>query len=338
MNTTVPRPSWTARLPYVATIAGSLAIAGALLAVSFGHIRTFALLAGAAEWEAVVIAATVDALVVLAVAAIGHAKRTGHTPPPVAKVALVVGIVATTGANLHYGLSHGWMGIVVSLWVPVAAELAYQLAMAAVRIGADAPAPATPSVATEEDGRPVICTRVIGVATVAATMPPRPVATPEPADVRPDICGQFVATEDVAMPERPVICGGHLIPAAEVAMPPVDTRRPVCSRPVTVAELLALSPVAMPRPAATEETPVPTTRPRLAKRAVATPAATVADREAAVLDWLTAPSAPADRLATAAGPDIVAVLAEAGHGRVSARTGRRILADVRAALDESVAA
>ena len=350
MNT-VPRPGLAGRLPFFATIAGSLAIAGALLAVSFGHIRTFALLAGAAEWEAIVIAATVDALVVLAVAAIGHAKRTGHHPPAVAKVALVVGVVATTGANLHYGLSHGWMGIVVSLWVPVAAELAYHLAMAAVRMGSGhAPVVATDGHPVEEDGRRVICTSAIPLATLAATMPPRrrpdvaicgghlvPVATvTRPlADLRPAICGATVPLAKVTFPvdTRPAICG-HLVAAEDVAMPAplADLRPAICTRPVTVAEVLARTTVA------TEEAPAPAPRPRPAKRPVATPAATVADRETTVLEWLTAPDAPADRLATAAGPDIVDLLAASGHGHVSARTGRRILADVRAALGDAVAA
>ena len=343
MSTTVPRASWTERLPFIATIAGSLAIAGALLAVSFGHIRTFALLAGAAEWEAIVIAATVDALVVLAVAAIGHAKRTGHHPPAVAKVALLVGIVATTGANLHYGLSHGWMGIVVSLWVPVAAELAYQLAMAAVRMGAGghAPGAAAGGHRDEEDGRPVVCTSAIPVATLAATMPPRPrpaaancgghlipvaTVTRPLADLRPAICGATMPLAEVTFPvdTRPAICG-RLVAVEDVAMPAplADLRPDICTATVTVAEVMAKTSVAKPAPAP---------RPRPAKRPVATPTVAAADREDTVLEWLTAPDAPADRLATAAGADIVALLAASGQGHVSARTGRRILADVRQAL------
>lgn len=345
---------------YYATITGSLSIAVGLVVVSYGHIRKFAMEAGAAAWEAAVIAVTVDALVVLSIAAIGHARGVGQPPPAMAKIALIVGIVATTGANIHHGLDHGWMGIVVSLWVPVAAELAYQLAMSAVRVGAtgqqeqrevicghhvpvstvmarvhakpvicghDVPVAmlAATLVAVRRpaprDPRSNICTRVVAMATLAATMPPRPVATVEQVDPRPDICGQFVPLSEVAMPERPVICTA-VIPVTEVAMPPVDTRRPVCTRPVTVAEVLALSPVATPAPVAT-----PTPRPRPANQTAAT-AEDVAAREEAVLDWLTAPNAPDDRLATATGPDVVAILAAAGH-TVAARTARRILKDVR---------
>lgn len=366
----------SSRLPYYATIAGSLAIAVGLVVVSYGHIRTFAIDAGAAEWEAAVIAATVDALVVLSIAAIGHARGVGQKPPAMAKVALIVGIVATTGANLHHGWAHGWMGIVVSLWVPVAAELAYQLAMSAVRVGATGgqedvhPAicgghlvtvatvmarvttdrMAAEEAAAEQEAamaaRPVICGHVVPVATVTAR-----VATP---DIRPVICGAAISVATAmasipAAPKKVVICGGqdlganiglatHLamataeqeapvicgaaIPVAAVTAPLSDDRPVICGgRLVSVAEVLARTPVATAKPAAKKRTP-----------ATAKPAAT-SDREDIVLEWLTAPGSPDNRVATATGPDIVRVLAGHGH-QVSERTARRVLKEVREALGE----
>lgn len=129
---TQPRRTLTAA---ASTVAGSLGIAIGLAAISYDHIRQFAIDAGAQTWEAGIIAATVDGLIVMAIGAIAHARRTGTTPPPVVKISLVVGLVATTGANVHHGLGHGWQGVVVSLWVPIAAELAYQLAMWVLRTG-----------------------------------------------------------------------------------------------------------------------------------------------------------------------------------------------------------
>ncbi|GAA4918014.1 DUF2637 domain-containing protein [Streptomonospora salina] len=113
----------------LATLGGSLAIAIGLALVSYGHIHSFARDAGASVWEAAIVAATVDGLIVVAIGAIGHARRTGATPPRMVKMALVIGIIATTGANVHDGLPHGWRGVVLALWVPIAAEVAYQLAM-----------------------------------------------------------------------------------------------------------------------------------------------------------------------------------------------------------------
>lgn len=368
-------------LSYYATITGSLAIAIGLVVVSYGHIRKFAIEAGAAEWEAAVIAVTVDALVVLSIAAIGHARSVGQTPPAMAKVALIVGIVATTGANIHHGMGHGWAGIVVSLWVPVAAELAYQLAMSAVRVGPSGGQKKPVicghqvSVATvmervharpdicgghvpvamlavtlvavrrpaPRDPRPVICTRVATVAGLVATMPPRPrpsmaicgghvpVATVvQPlADLRRVICSPVIPLSEVAMPKCLAICGGHLIPVTEVAMPlPLADLRPeICTTPVTVAEVMARTAVATPtinrelmvgRRSAT----------KVAKKSVAT-TGQVAAREETILEWIMSAADPDHRMATATGDDIAHLLADRGHGHVSARTARRTLQNIR---------
>ena len=350
---------------YYATIAGSLSIAVGLVVVSYGHIRKFAIQAGAAAWEASVIAVTVDALVVLSIAAIGHARGVGQQPPAMAKVALIVGIVATTGANIHHGVDHGWAGIVVSLWVPVAAELAYQLAMAAVRIGPHG---------HQREGRPVICGHRISVATAMERVHARPVICgpdvpvamlavtlvavrrPAPRDPRPVICTRVVplATVAATMPRPAVaICGGHLISVATVVRPladlrPVicghvvaiadvpfpaplaDLRHEICVRPITPAEVIARTVVAAPDvPVATEKKTLPAPRKRTTATDAAT-TATTATREDAVLDWLTDPTAATDRMATATGEDVAELLATSGHGTVSARTGRRILKSARA--------
>ena len=369
---------------YLATITGSLAIAVGLVVVSYGHIRKFAIEAGAAEWEAAVIAVTVDALVVLSIAAIGHARSVGQHPPAMAKVALIVGILATTGANIHHGMGHGWAGIVVSLWVPVAAELAYQLAMSAVRVGPSGGQKKLAicghqiSVATvmervharpaicgghvpvamlavtllavrrpaPRDPRPVICTRVATVTTLVATMPPRPrpdvdicgghipVATVvRPlADLRRVICSPVIPLAEVAMPKRLAICGGHLIPAMDVAMPkPLADLRPViCTKPVTVAEVMARTAVAIPAPVATKKV----AKPRVAKKAMAT-AEEVAARENTILDWIMAADDPDARMATATGETVAALLADRGHGHVSERTARRALQHVRTQLADA---
>lgn len=370
-------------LSYYATITGSLAIAIGLVVVSYGHIRKFAIEAGAAEWEAAVIAVTVDALVVLSIAAIGHARSVGQTPPAMAKVALIVGIVATTGANIHHGMGHGWAGIVVSLWVPVAAELAYQLAMSAVRVG-PAGGQKKPvicghqvSVATvmervharpdicgghvpaamlavtlvavrrpaPRDPRPVICTRVATVTTLVATMPPRP----RPAmticgglvdvamvvrpleDLRPDICGgHLIPVTEVAMPvdPRPVICG-HLVAISDMAMPRplADLRPEICTAPVTVAEVMARTAVAIPAPVAKKKV----AKPRVATKAMATTEEVTA-REDTILKWIMSADDPDARMATATGETVAALLADCGHGQVSARTARRVLQRVRGHL------
>lgn len=349
---------------YYATITGSLAIAVGLVVVSYGHIRKFAQEAGAAAWEAAVIAVTVDALVVLSIAAIGHARGVGHKPPAMAKVALVVGIVATTGANIHHGLDHGWAGIVVSLWVPVAAELAYQLAMSAVRVGADgghvrrevrpdicggrlvpvsavmarvsavraASEEAAAREAAAAAARPVICGRTVPVSAVTASL------SVDVPDIRPDICGALVPLPELVAslpvpPVLPVICG-HEVPVSAVVEALTEDRPVICGHQVSVSEVLARTPVTAPedaRPHAGH----PDTAPEQSgsvRRSVT--AAMSAAREEAVMEWLTDPDAPDTRMTTATGADIVELLSARGLGTVTDRTGRRLLRTVRAAMGE----
>lgn len=336
-------------LATVLPITGSLAIAVGLIAVSYGHIFSFATKAGAQPWEAAILAATVDGAIVVALAVTGFAKSRGQEPPRVAKVTLVVAVVATGAANLDHGLQYGWRGVAAAVWVPLVAEMAYLLAMATHSVSAhgDHRRPATcggrtipvatvmvrvaaaravggepaEREASAVSARPVICGPVVPVATLAGTVP---VAAP---DARPVICGAIVsvaslveslpvANEDV----RPVIC--HQVTTVEELVAPLSDESPVIcgGRLVSAVEVLA------PTRAAAATTTSPDTV------AVSAPApVTIGDREERVMEWLTDPATEvtAD---SATGADIVALLAESGHGRVSERTGRRILATVRAAM------
>lgn len=119
----------------IGAIGGALVIATGLLAVSYGHVHAFARAAGARAWEAAIIAGTVDGLIVVALGALGVARARGASSPWQVRAALVVGIVATTAANIHHGAEYGWRGVVLALWIPLVAELAYQLAMWAIAHG-----------------------------------------------------------------------------------------------------------------------------------------------------------------------------------------------------------
>ena len=342
------RSSFASRLGAALPILGSLAIAIGLIAVSYGHIYTFAEKAGAAPWEAAILAATVDGAIVVALAVIGLAKARGQEPPKIAKITLTVAVVATGAANLDHGLANGWRGVAAAVWVPLVAELAYLLAMATGQITRSSSV-AMPGHDVEEDGWPVICTRVATVAGLVATMPPRPrpavdicgghliaVATVvRPlADLRPVICGGHVipvaevTTPILPLDLRPVICGGH-VAISEVAMPRplADLRPEICTAPVTVAEVMAMTAVAIPASVATEKP----AKKKVAKPRVAT-ATSAAAREEVILEWLTDPDAPDDRMATATSEEVAALLDAAGHGHVSARTIRRDLQHARGQL------
>jgi hypothetical protein len=333
----MPTVSRSARIP-LPTGAG-FGIALGLAAVSYGHILDFAQGAGAQLWESIIIAATVDGLIIMALSVIGHARRYGVKPPKIAKVALLTGVVATGGANLHHGLSYGWEGVAMAVWVPLVAELAYLLAMAALRIGQEA--------AATGDRRPVICGHTVPVPAVMSRVAARRPAAEEQAagraaaaDTRPVICGALVSadtlTERLTVAEegpdtRPVICG-QVVPVAALSERLVDDRPVICTAVVTVAEVLARTAVAAPEEDGREHEATSARRPAAVRRPVTV--ATIGAREEVVMEWLTDPAAPDTRMATAKGADVAALLAASGLGRVSERTGRRILATVRAAMGE----
>jgi DNA-binding NarL/FixJ family response regulator len=61
------------------------------------------------------------------------ASRRHHLVPPLAKWSLAVGIVATIGANLAHGLSHGPIGALVSAWPALALVGSFELLMLLIR-------------------------------------------------------------------------------------------------------------------------------------------------------------------------------------------------------------
>ncbi len=284
------------RFPFPLPALAGLGIAAGLIAVSYGHIYAVAEDAGAAPWEAAIIAATVDGLIVMALSTIALAGRYGVKPPKIAKAALIVGVAATGAANLVHGISYGWTGVAVAIWVPLVAEVAYLLAMAALRI-----------VRQAADTRPAICGQVVAVATVMARVTADRQAAKEAAAreaaamaARPVICGRVVAVATVAasLPSaapdvRPVICG-HVIPVEEVAghLAETDTRPAICGAVIDVATVMANIP-ATPEPlvicgghaigadtlAAPLATATPDARPAICGRAVplGEVAATLAD-------------------------------------------------------------
>lgn len=287
------------RMPLPA--AAGLGIAAGLIAVSFGHILTFAQGAGARLWEAIIIATTVDGLIIMSLATIAHARRHGVTPPPIAKAALLVGVVATGGANLHHGLAYGWQGVAVAIWVPLVAEVAYLLAMSALRITQTATAAA--------EQRPVVCGRSVSVEAVMAR-------------VRADGAAEVAVAEDApaaAVPgvvaARPVICGRAVPVAAVVAG---VRRRPAAPRPAAPqrsGQDAAEVPDELAAEAAAAHDALPAD---VAERVSALPGLDPRDRAVAAL-------VAADRVTT--GGEV------ADLSGCSERTGRRIVRRVEAALE-----
>jgi hypothetical protein len=76
---------------------------------------------------------TVDGLILAASMVILDANRRRRAVPALAKWSLGVGIVATIGANVAHGLSHGAIGALVSAWPAVALIGSFELLMMLTR-------------------------------------------------------------------------------------------------------------------------------------------------------------------------------------------------------------
>ncbi|MDA2805681.1 DUF2637 domain-containing protein [Nocardiopsis suaedae] len=295
--TTLPK----GRAPFPLPAAAGLGIAAGLAVVSYRHAYAFALKAGATFYEALIIAATVDGVIVMCLATIALARRYGQAPPKVAKIGLLLGIIATGGANLVYGLTHVWVGVAVAIWVPLVAEVAYLVAMAALRI--------TQAAAAAAEERPVVCGRSVPVEAVMAR-----VRAAEEAGAGAGAEESLATAPPVVSAPRPVICGAVVPVAAVVA----GVRRPAAARPVA------------PR---RQEEPVAEVSDRLSAGAAAARAALpadVAERLGALpgldeRDRAVAALVAADRVAT--GAEVAALTGS------SERTGRRVLRRVTAALE-----
>ena len=104
--------------------------------VSYGHAFELIHTHGESRSAAVFGSGTVDGLVYASGMVLLQAARYRRRAPWLAYFGLWLGIVATIGANMAHGLSHGYVGAVVSAWPAVALITAYELLMKIIRTGA----------------------------------------------------------------------------------------------------------------------------------------------------------------------------------------------------------
>jgi Protein of unknown function (DUF2637) len=145
----------TDRLIRITTALAVVAVAGVAAIISYQHAYELVTSHGETGLTGHLLPFTVDGLIWAASMVVLDASRQHHPVPPLAKWSLAVGIVATIGANLGHGLSHGPIGALVSAWPALALVGSFELLMLLIRthqrpnsIGADAtpdnhPAPPT---------------------------------------------------------------------------------------------------------------------------------------------------------------------------------------------------
>ena len=138
----------TDRLIRITTALAVVAVAGVAAIISYQHAYELVTSHGETGLTARLLPFTVDGLIWAASMVVLDASRRNHRLPRLAAWSLAVGIVATVGANLALGLSHGPIGALVSAWAALALIGSFELLMLLIRThqrpNADCSAGATP--------------------------------------------------------------------------------------------------------------------------------------------------------------------------------------------------
>lgn len=127
--------SWpvTDRLIRITTALAVVAVAGVAAVISYRHAYELVHAHGETGPTARLVPFTVDGLIWAASMVILDASRRKQPAPPLAKWSLAVGIVATVGANVAHGASHGPIGAIVSAWPALALVGSFELLMTLTR-------------------------------------------------------------------------------------------------------------------------------------------------------------------------------------------------------------
>ncbi|MES9543732.1 DUF2637 domain-containing protein [Actinomadura sp. NPDC000600] len=126
----------TDRLIRITTALAVVAVAAVAAVISYRHAYELVHSHGESGPTARLVPFTVDGLIWAASMVILDASRRKHPAPPLAKWSLAVGIVATVGANVAHGATHGPIGAIVSAWPALALVGSFELLMTLTRAAA----------------------------------------------------------------------------------------------------------------------------------------------------------------------------------------------------------
>ncbi|GAA4096609.1 DUF2637 domain-containing protein [Actinomadura miaoliensis] len=129
------------RVIRLTTALAVLAVAAVAAVISYRHAYELVNSHGESGITARLVPFTVDGLIWAASMVILDASRRKQPAPPLAKWSLAVGIVATVGANVAHGASHGPIGAIVSAWPALALVGSFELLMTLTRNAASHPSP-----------------------------------------------------------------------------------------------------------------------------------------------------------------------------------------------------
>lgn len=143
-----------------ATTGVVLAVAGFAAAVSYSHIYDLARAHGQNVTAARLLPLSVDGLILAASFLILHEARAGREAPTLARCMVGLGVAATVGANVLYGLHGGTLAAIVSAWPAVsfigsAEMLMYLIRVSRTRRAVPAKTPVVPHSVPEPSPRRV---------------------------------------------------------------------------------------------------------------------------------------------------------------------------------------
>lgn len=143
------------RISTAATVVGIGAIAAY---ISYRHALDVATAHGEPGSTGHLVPLTVDGLVFVASMVLLDAARRRAPAPPLARLALALGIGATIAVNILHGVAHGLIGAIISAWPAVCLVVVVELLMGLIRAARQGVA--TP--ALDEAGRDVIRDEMVG--------------------------------------------------------------------------------------------------------------------------------------------------------------------------------
>jgi hypothetical protein len=115
------------------TAAVVLAVAAFAAVVSYSHIYDLGRAHGQAGTAARLLPISVDGLILAASLVLLHEARQGRPAPILARLMLALGVSATVGANVAYGVAFGALSALISAWPAVAFIGSAEMALSMIR-------------------------------------------------------------------------------------------------------------------------------------------------------------------------------------------------------------
>jgi hypothetical protein len=115
------------------TAAVVLVVAAFAAVVSYSHIYDLGRAHGQAGTAARLLPLSVNGLILAASLVLLHEARQGRRAPLLARLMLAIGVSATVGANVAYGVTFGALGSLISAWPAVAFIGSAEMALSMIR-------------------------------------------------------------------------------------------------------------------------------------------------------------------------------------------------------------